>query len=69
LFPHPNPRISLGVANEIEAMLCSTHEDIDSIAGFEKSNLPGLIASDERYDNYLRFFSLEIVHCGKTIAR
>jgi hypothetical protein len=63
-LPHGDIGVCLRVANEIHTMLGSTEEHINAVRCFEESNLLLVVAANERDNDDLRFFALEVVDSG-----
>lgn len=66
LLPHWNVGISVGIANDIHAMLSSAEKHIDAVLGLEETNFAVFVASDQRDYDDLGFFALKVVDSGHT---
>jgi hypothetical protein len=63
MLPHVDGGVCIRISDDIHSVLGPTEEDIYAVRGLEKTNLLCLVASHQRYDNDLGFFSLEVVDC------
>lgn len=64
LAPHRHSLHRTPVADQIHPVLCSGEEDVDTIRRLQEAGPPRVVAADQRDDDHLRLFALEVVDCG-----
>lgn len=64
LLPHRNVRVCVSVANNVHTMLSTAEEHVYPILCPQETNFAVFIASDQRNDDDLGFFALEVVDGG-----
>jgi hypothetical protein len=60
-LPHFNAGICLGIANQVHPMLGSAQQDVDTVRGFEESNISLFVAADQGDNDDFSLFTLKIV--------
>jgi hypothetical protein len=65
ISPHRDVEICLRVTDQVHSILCSAEQHIDTVFSPEKAHLALWIAADQRHDDDLGFFTLEIVNSSE----
>lgn len=62
--PHVLAKVGIGVTDKVQAMLSTTEKNIDAIIRLQESDLFLFVTSNQRHNDNLSLFSLEVVNGG-----